>query len=504
MNTQLRHLAVVAALLIAVLIGATTYWQSWAGGELANRQGNAVQLVTQLQIDRGTIFAANGMRLAWSVRHKKGGLTTYSRKYPTSGAFSQVVGYATTGQTQTGLEQSLNDFLTGSNTTLTNALSQEVDRLGGKTVHGDDVTLTLRPSAQRLAEQLLAGRCGAVVAMNPKTGAVYAMASSPTYDPNLILQRNGYAKIAKIRGTCGDASALYDNATQGLYPPGSTFKMITASAALDAGKVTPFTGFYDPGYCTEYGTNVYNAGNPDSPGGVEAFGNVDFESAFEHSINAVFCNVGKQIGAGLILDYAKRYGFYSSPPLDTPSNTIYPSGLYTYPKRGPRHLFFPSDPTTQVDPGRLAFGQERMLVTPLQMALVASTIANHGNEPRPYLLQKVTAPGGGVVTRTAPSVIGHPISAKTAAELNQMMQLVVEGGTGTAAQIPGVPVAGKTGTAELGPAYPNIYDAWFVCFAPATNPQVAVAVVVEKQPNGFGGSISAPIAKAILENLLHR
>ena len=497
MNAQLRHVAVLAAVLIAVLIGFTTYWQSWAVGALANRQGNAIQLVAQLQVDRGTIFAANGTPLAWSVPHRKGGLTTYSRKYLTDGgAFSQVVGYATTGQTYAGLEQYLNDFLTGANTTLTNTFSQEIDRLGGKTVHGDDVTLTLKPSLQILAEQLLAGRCGAVVAMNPKTGAVYAMASSPTYDPNLILQRNGYAKIANIKGTCGDASALYDNATQGLYPPGSTFKMITASAALDTGKVTPYTGFYDPGYCTEYGQRVYNSGAPDSPSGHEVFGNVNFAQAFENSINAVFCNVGKQIGAGLILDYAKKYGFYSTPPLDTSSNTIYPSGLYKNHK-----LFNPSDPTTQVDPGRLAFGQERMLVTPLQMALVGATIADGGREPIPYLVQKITAPDGSIVSRTTPRFLGNPISSKTAGELNTMMQLVVQGGTAAYVGFPpSLDVAGKTGTAELGLG--NVYDSWFVCFAPANDPKIAVAVVVEKQVNGFGATFAAPIAKAILEKLL--
>ena len=494
MNAQLRHVAVVAAVLIAVLIGATTYWQAWAGGALANRQGNAVQLVAQLKVDRGDILAANGTRLAWSVAHKKGGLTTYSRRYLQNDAFSQVLGYATTGQTFTGLEQYLNDFLTGSNTTLTNTFSQELDRLNGKTVHGNDVTLTLRPGAQMLAEQLLAGRCGAVVAMNPKTGAIYALASSPTYNPNLILEPGGYEKILKIKGTCGTPQALQNNATAGLYPPGSTFKLVTASAALDSGAFTPDSTFYDPGYCVEYGQHVSNAGNPE--GGAEAFGNVTLAQGLEHSINSVFCNVGKQIGAAKILDYAKRYGFYSSPPLDTPSNTINPSGLYKNNK-----LFDPSDPT-QVDPGRLAFGQDKMVVTPLQMALVAATIANGGTEPIPYLVQKVTAPDGSIVSRTTPRTLGSPISAKTAAELNQMMQLVVQGGTGTAAQIPGVTVAGKTGTAETNT--PGVYDAWFTCFAPATNPQVAIAVVVEKQPNGFGGSISAPIAKAILENLLHR
>lgn len=496
MNAQLRHVTVVALVLLAVLIGFTTYWQSWAAGDLANRQGNAVQLVTQLQIDRGTIYAANGERLAWSVPHKKGGLTTYSRKYPKDGAFSQVVGYATSGQTETGLEQSLDNFLTGSNTTLTNTLSQEIDRLGGKTVHGDNVTLTLKPSAQRLAEQLLAGRCGAVVALNPKTGAVYAMASSPTYDPNLILRKDGYAKIAKIRGTCGDASALYDNATQGLYPPGSTFKLVTASAALDSGTYTPTSGFYDPGYCTEYGgQHVSNASSPD--GGAEAYGNVTLAQGLEHSINSVFCNIGKRLGAAEILKYAKRYGFYSSPPLDTPPNTIYPSGLYLHGK-----LFSPSNPATQVDSGRLGFGQDKMVVTPLQMALVAATIGHGGVEPRPYLVQKVTAPDGSVVSSTSPSMLGRPISPTTATEIKQMMQLVVQGGTAAGVGFPAsLDVAGKTGTAELNLG--NVYDSWFVCFAPASNPRLAVAVVVEKQPNGFGAAVAAPIAKAILENLLH-
>ena len=488
MNTQLRHLAVFASILIAVLIGATTYWQSWAGGELANRQGNAIQAIAQLQIDRGTIYAANGTRLAWSVPHKKGGLTTYSRRYTTNGAFAQVV---------TGLDSSLTDYLTGTNTNLTNSFTQEIDRLGGTTVHGDNVKLTLRPSTQTLAERLLAGRCGAVVALNPQTGAVYALASSPTFNPNLLLQPHGGAKIGKIKGTCGSGFAEGDRATQGLYPPGSTFKLVTASAALDSGAFTPSSGFYDPGYCVEYGTKVLNASSPDG-GGSEVFGNITLAQGLEHSINSVFCKIGIQLGAGKILSYAKRYGFYAPPPLDTPANTRSPSGLYHHGR-----LFNPTDPTTQVDPGRLGFGQEHMLVTPLQMALVASTIAERGREPRPYLVQKVTAPDGSVVSSTAPSTIGHPISAKTAGELNQMMQSVVTGGTAAGVGFPSsLNVAGKTGTAELGLNQP-IYDSWFTCFAPANNPKVAIAVIVEKQYQGFGASFAAPIAKAILENLLH-
>ena len=175
--------------------------------------------------------------------------------------------------------------------------------------------------------QQLGKRCGAVVAMNIRTGATLVLASTPTYNPNLIDQPGGYAKVLKIRGQCTGASALLPRTTAGLYTPGSTFKMITAAAALDTGKFTPESHFYDPGYCIDYGKPVSNAGNPDQ-GGTEVFGNVTLAQGFEHSINSVFCNVGKALGAKTVLDYAKRFGFYSTPPLETPANERAPSGLY--------------------------------------------------------------------------------------------------------------------------------------------------------------------------------
>jgi peptidoglycan glycosyltransferase len=500
-NKQILHVSVASLVLIAALIVSTTYWQTWAVGDLADRQDNAISLVARLTVDRGKFLAPGGTVFATNRRHRKHGLTIFTRHYPVRGLAPQVVGYSTVAGTTTGLESSLDDYLTGANTNLSNTLKQTLDKLSDKTVHGDNVILTLRPSVQALALHELAGRCGAVVALDAKTGAIYAMASSPTYDPNLVSKPGGYAKILKIKGACGDASALVNNATAGLYTPGSTFKLITASAALDTGAVTPTTGFFDPGYCIEYGKKVYNSSSPDSPTAHETFGHVTFSEALQHSINAVFCNVGKQIGAKTILDYAKRYGFYSLPPLDLPPSSSQASGLYKY-EHGHYRLWFPNDPATEVDPGRLAFGQERMQTTPLQMALVAATIAHGGIEPKPYLVQKILAPDGSTVTSTRPQTLGRVIKPQTAAELNQMMQLVVQGGTGTNAQIPGVAVAGKTGTAET--SIPNVYNAWFVAFAPADNPRYVVAVVVEKQPNGFGGSVSAPIAKAILEKLLHR
>lgn len=495
MNRQLNRLAVVATLLLATLVVATTYWQAWAAGGLQAKQDNAIQRVVQFTIKRGLIYAADGKTLLAANRSKKqSGNTFYFRRYPNGGLAAQTVGYSTTARAQTGLEESLNDYLTGSNTDLSNALGSIVDRLGPGTVVGNNLQLTIRPQVQQLAQRLLGNRCGAVVAMNPRTGAVYVMASAPTYDPNLIESRGGYAKVLKVRGACEGASALYNRATQGLFTPGSTFKVVTAAAALDTGAFQENSTFFDPGYCEEYGQRVSNAGNPDQ-GGAERFGRLDFVKAMQNSVNSVFCNIGKQIGADTIIAYAKRFGFYDKPPIETPASERFASGMYT----GAGKL---DDDASKADPGRLAFGQWTMLATPLQMAMVAATIANGGMAPRPYLVQKIVGPDGSTIRNTKPRNIRRAIKPETAATLTKMMVAVTEGGTGGAARIPGIRVAGKTGTAETG--VDNVYTAWFISFAPAENPQVAVAVVLEKQRNGFGGAVAAPIAQQVMRALLNR
>jgi penicillin-binding protein A len=499
-NNQINRLALVAVILITALIVATTYWQAWAAGSLAAKQDNAIELVSQFQVSRGLILASDGKTVIAANRKKRrSGQTFFFRRYPLGGFAAQTVGYSTSAFSQTGLEESLNDYLTGSTTNLSNAIDRTLSRLGGATVYGDNVQLTINAGAQRLAQSLLGDRCGAVVAMNPRTGAIDVMASSPTYNQNLLEQSGGYSKVLKIRGACGDSSALLNLATDGLFTPGSTFKMVTAAAALDSGAFTPTSGFEDPGYCTEYGKHVSNADNPDERG-AEAFGHVTLAQGFEHSINSVFCNVGKQIGGEEILKYAKKFGFYSTPPLETPANQRVPSGLY-HDVNGRPVLWYPKN-ENDIDPGRLAFGQFNMVATPLQMLLVAATVANGGVVPRPYIVDKVIGHNGSVVARTRASTLGRAIKPQTASELTQMMELVVQAGTGTAAQIPGIQVAGKTGTAETG--INDVYTAWFVCFAPANDPKVAVAVVLAKQANGFGGAVSAPIAKQILEKLLPR
>ena len=489
MNRQIARLALVGVGLLTALIVATTYWQTWATASLADRQDNEIQRVAQFSIRRGLIRAADGTILASNRIKKVGGQKLYLRRYPQGGLFAHVVGYSTQSRSRAGLESSMNDYLTGANRNLDTVLKTTLDRIRGATIKGNDVWLTLRPGPQRLAMQQLAGKCGSVVALDPRTGKVLVMASRPTYDPNLV--ERDFARINNISAACRPAAPLLNRATDGLYTPGSTFKVVTASAALDSGRFTPQSHFFDPGYCIEYGQKVRNAGNPEAP---ETFGSVDLATGLEHSINSVFCNIGKALGAAEILGYAKRYGFYEDPPLETPGNERSPSGLYHGAK-----LFRPDNPQTQVDPGRLAFGQEALLATPLQMAMVAAGVGNKGVVMEPHVVDRVTNPNGGVVTRTKPKKLHQAVSTRTAQELTQMMVAAVQSGTGTAAQIPGVSVAGKTGTAETG--VNGRYTSWFISFAPADNPRVAIAVVLQDQ-TGFGGQVSAPIAKAVMEAIL--
>jgi peptidoglycan glycosyltransferase len=487
-NPQIRRLSVVAVLLLVALIVATTYWQAWAAGDLADRQDNTLAQVAQFTIDRGLIYTVDGTVLAANRGRKVDGRSYFFRRYPSGDLASNIVGYSTQSRFRTGLEQSENDYLTASNAHLTTVLDKTLDRLEGVTVKGNSLVLTLNAKAQALANQALASNCGAVVALDPSTGKVLVMATSPRYDPNLV--ERDFERIAKANGNCTSASPLVNRATAGLFTPGSTFKVVTTAAALDSGKFTPDSTFDDPGYCIEYGKKVSNFADQSGP---EVFGHVNFTQALQHSINAVFCQIGQKLGPLAILDYARRFGFYAPPPLETPGDERRPSGLY---QNG--HLYTPKH-DYQVDPGRLAFGQERLGVTPLQMAMVAATIANGGVEMQPYVVDRVEAPGGGVVTRTKPHVYRRPISPKTAAELTLMMEAVVTGGTGTNAQIQGVKVAGKTGTAETGVTHRN--TTWFIAFAPADHPRVAIAVVLENQ-SGVGGTTAAPIAKTIMEAIL--
>jgi peptidoglycan glycosyltransferase len=473
-NRQITRLAMTGVCLIVALVVATTYWQAWAAGDLADRQDNQIERVAQFTIERGDI-RSRGFNFAINRAEKVGGRTLYFRKYPQRGLAAHVHGYSTQSRFRTGLERSMNDYLTGQNANLSTVLDTALDRLKGATIKGNDLVLTLDPKGQRAAVKALGTRCGAVVALERSTGKVLVMASSPSYDPNLV--EGHFDQVTGVRADCKRPDALLNRATAGLYAPGSTFKVLTASAAIDSGRFKPSSSFVDPGYCEVYGKRVnnYDTSRP--------FGRLDLATALKYSVNSVFCNIGKELGAKLLVDYAKRFGFYSTPPLETPSNERAPSGLYKGTK-----LFDPKN-DTDVDPGRFAFGQERLLVTPLQMAMLAATIANNG----------IVMPDGSTVVRTKKESLGRAIKPETAQAVAAMMTSVVEGGTGTAAQIPGVTVGGKTGTAETGIA--GLNTTWFISFAGRNRPDIAIAVVVEQQ-NSTGGVTAAPVARDVLQALL--
>jgi peptidoglycan glycosyltransferase len=490
-NLQIRRLFFVFAALFIALVAMSTYWL-WKAPDLEAKRGNPNLIVKQLTIKRGLIYASNERTVLASIRRRKlpDGEIWFLRRYPQRGLAAQVVGYSTIERSRTGLEKSLNDVLTGSNANLNTIVDRTLDKLRGITQRGNNVVTTLHAGAQRVAAQRLAGKCGAAVAVEPETGRVLVMASAPTFDPNLAERR--FSRIGRISAPCRPAAPLLNRATQGLFIPGSIFKIVTAAAALDSRRFRPSSRFDDPGYCIEYGKRVFNYSDQSGP---NVFGNVDFATAVENSINSVFCNIGKELGARVILDYMKKFGFYEEPPIELPSEEKQASGLY---RRG--RLFDPDNPNA-VDPGRLAFGQERLQVTPLQMALVAAAVANDGYVMEPKVVERIVAPDGKVIDRFTSERWTRAMSARTAAELTSMMRRVVESGTGTVAQLPGVAVAGKTGTAETGRADEN--DTWFIAFAPAERPRVAVAVALSNQ-DGTGGTTAAPIAKDIIAALLGR
>jgi penicillin-binding protein A len=489
MNPRIVRVTYLGLALLAVLVVMTTYWQTWAAAGLADRQDNSVRRVAEFSIDRGLVFSfAPRQRLARNVEREVDGRTLFFRRYPQGALTAHVVGYSTVGRSRTGLERSLNDYLTGSTGNLSSVLDRTLDELRGKPVQGNDVVTTLDLEAQRIASEQLGTTCGAIFAFDPRNGKVKVMASSPSFDPNLV--ESSFQRVSRITADCTPAAPLVNRASDGLYVPGSTFKVITASAALESEEYEPSSTFFDPGYCTVYGKPVNNFDT------TRPFGTITLETALVYSVNSVFCNIGLELGAKAILQQARRFGFYERPPLETPADERAPSGLY----RDGR-LWTPAQ-DSDVDAGRMAFGQERMLVTAQQMAMVAGAIGARGRLMEPQVVDRIVAPNRDVVQRSRPTLIRRAVSEDTADAVGRMMRLAVQRGTGTAAQIPGWSVGGKTGTGETG--VPGSNTTWFIAFASRdeeTPAELAIAVVLENQ-SGTGGSTAAPIARTVMEAIL--
>jgi len=349
------------------------------------------------------------------------------------------------------------------------------------------VITTLEPAAQRVAVSALGEHEGAVVALDPRTGAVEVMASTPGYDPNALSSQAGYSHLLRETATTPPRKSLLNRATQFGYAPGSTFKIVTATAAIDTGAYTPES--------TVSGRNdVIISGRPLGNDDNESLGQISLTYALAHSVNTVWAQVAEKLGKQTLKRYMDRFGFDRKPELDYPSDQMSASGE----KSGER-IVDPLSPA--VDVGRMGIGQDKLVVTPLQMAEVAATVANGGRLMKPHLTDRIVNPEGRIVEEISPHVQSVVMRPTTARAVRSMMEAVVNEGTGTAAQIPGVQVAGKTGTAEtqIGTAINNV---WFIAFAPAADPRVAVAVTLQHVP-GQGAAFAAPVARQVMESLLH-
>jgi peptidoglycan glycosyltransferase len=472
-NAPIMKLFGVVVVLFAVLILWTSRWTVFEASSLNNNPLNARTLIDEERIQRGRILADNGEVLARSVPASD---HTWTRTYPTGSLFSQVVGYSIASQGRAaGLEESRGSELRGIQT----GLSSIFGALGGTDRVGDDVYTTLDPKAQQIAVQQLAGQGGSVVAITPSTGAIKVMYANPSYDNN-----HPDAPCA-----AGQSGCQLNGSTQDADTPGSTFKIVTLTAALDSGRFTPNSVLNGNSPKLISGAPLQNDGN-------QSWGPQTLTTALTYSINTIFAQVAQDVGRPTMTKYMRRFGFYSKPPLDYPPGQLRSSLPFAtngkpYPPASPNE-----------DIGRIGIGQGGLLVTPLQMAMVAAAVANGGKLMTPRLTSQVVNSSGQVVETIKPSVFNQVMKPSTAAEITQMMRKVVEEGTGQPANLQGTSIAGKTGTASIGVTGLNITEPWFIGFAPVNNPKVAVAVTINRTQGGFGGTVAAPIAAKVIQTLL--
>jgi peptidoglycan glycosyltransferase len=484
MNAPLRRLASVVALLFASLLLSATYIQYVEADALNARADNRRTQYKEFGRERGPLLV-NGRPIAESVKvdDSYGSL----RKYPSPATYSHVTGFYSVVYKPVGMEAAVSDLLAGTADQL--FYRRLSDLFTGREPQGATVELTINPAVQKAAWDALGDQRGAVVALDPKTGAILALVSKPGYDPN-ALAGHDVGKVTKAWDTLlADPTRPLDNrAIAGrLYPPGSVYKIITAAAALSSGRYTPETLVDGPAELDlpQSGRNLPN----DFSGACGANDKVSLSDALRISCNTAFGSIGLDLGDDALRAQSEAFGFgkpLSIPLTVTPS--IYPAG--------------PDAPQTALS----AIGQYDDRVTPLQMAMVSAGIANGGVVMSPQLVKDVLSANLEVIQRQQPQRFSEAVSGQVAADLTRMMEDVVNNGTGKRAQIDGVRVAGKTGTAQTAPGRPP--NAWFTAFAPADDPKVAVAVVVEDGGSlgdaASGGKVAAPIARQVIEAVLGR
>jgi penicillin-binding protein A len=481
-NKPIRRLAAVVVLLFASLLISTTWIQVVDASSLAKEPTNTRTLYKEFGRDRGPLLV-NGAAVAESKASNDA--YTFIRTYPGGSTYAPVTGYYSVVYGAAGLERTENDLLSGTSDRL--FYRNLSDLLTGEQPKGAQVRLTINAKAQLAAYRALGTQRGAVVALDPKTGDILAMVSRPSYDPDQLATHDRATAVKAWKNLNADnGKPLLNRAITGLYPPGSTFKLITSAAALSNG-YTPDSVIDGPATLNLPQTTANLSNDNAAPCGPG--GKTTLLHALQISCNTAYAGLGMKLGEATMLEQAQKFGFGQD--LSIPL-TVAPSE-------------FPTK-TNQPQLAQSSIGQYNTKATPLQIAMVAAGIANKGVVMRPNLIRRVQTNQLKVIDDRKPEALSEAVTPAVAAQLTTMMEAVVQSGTGTRAQIPGVTVAGKTGTAQHGQG--EAPHAWFTSFAPAEDPQVAVSVVVEdggKAGNeAFGGTVAAPIAKAVMEAVINK
>jgi penicillin-binding protein A len=488
-NRQIVHIFALVIVLFAGLVAFTSRWAVLEADELDENSQNRRPLIEEQQIERGTITTSDGVLIAESNPSGGGPQRVFIRTYPEGALFGNPVGYSFIDVGRTGIELSENELLSGDQ----NEFASIIDQLSGTTRAGADITLTLDANAQRVAldalENALASTpgttgAGSVVAIEPDTGAVKVMASIPGFDPNAVQNEDTFEELNKQ----GTESGLFNRSVQSTYEPGSTMKVVTAVAALDSGE-------FDQSTTLNANSGVEISGAPLANSGGADFGTIDMTTALTNSVNTYWAQVGEQLGTGTMVEYMERFGFYSDPELNLPDDRMTPSGVFN------------SDGDLVVeafDVGRVAIGQGgaegQLRATPMQMAQVAGAVANDGKLMKPTFLQEATDPDGRQIEELDPDEQTQVMSEDTAAQLVEMMTNVANEGTAAGLSTSLGQLAGKTGTAEIN-VEESLNRPWFIGFAPAEDPQIAVAAMLETCTGCFGGEVAGPVAMQVMDAL---
>lgn len=485
MMKELRRVSIGILVMFGTLFASTTVIQVFQTDNLRVDSRNVRTLYSSYSVERGSIIVGN-TAIASSVPVDD--VYKYQRTYDGGGLYSAVTGYYTINQGLAGLELSMNDELSGQSNS--QFFDQVLALVTGKSPRGASVKLTLNAAVQQAARDAMGDLSGAAIALNPKTGEIYAMVSTPSYDPNLLATHDSESALTQFNDLLNSSNSPLSNRVIAgtLYHPGSVFKLVVAAAALDSGTITTSTVFPNPA-SLQLPQSISTISNSGSGQCGSAAPEVTVVTALQYSCNIPFAEIGQLVGERTIKDYAEAFGFGATieiPMAATPSE--FPSGM--------------DDAQLMLS----SFGQYDVRVSPLQMAMVTSAIANGGVLMQPTVVDSVLAADLRPIRQFESSVYSTPISSATAESLLQMMVLGVDSGVASNARIPGISVAGKTGTAENGDGEP--FTLWFTGFAPADNPEVVVAVVIENGggmgQSGSGNAIAAPIARKIIEAVLAR